>query len=68
LHYYPNRPATATHSPPIDTPSTMPPLTRQRQNRSFLSWPAWQRVLAILPALVLLWLGVWWAGMESTRW
>jgi hypothetical protein len=32
--------------------------------RSVLAWPAWLRVLAILPALVLLWLAVLWASAE----
>ena len=32
--------------------------------RSVLAWPAWLRVLAVLPALVLLWLGVAWASLE----
>jgi hypothetical protein len=29
--------------------------------RSVLAWPAWLRVLAVLPVLALLWLGVDWA-------
>ncbi|MDO9403840.1 MAG: hypothetical protein Q7T87_07420 [Polaromonas sp.] len=30
-----------------------------------LAWPAWQRLLVLLPALALLWLGVWWALPEA---
>ena len=46
----------------------MPSRTVPRPRRSFIAWPAWQRVLAILPVLGLLWLGVLWAGMESAPW
>jgi type VI protein secretion system component VasF len=35
---------------------------------SLLAWPAWLRVLAILPAIVLLWLGVAWALTPPTPW
>jgi hypothetical protein len=31
--------------------------------RSVLAWPAWLRVLAVLPALLLLWLAVGWANV-----
>ncbi|MDT7517977.1 hypothetical protein RAE21_02270 [Rhodoferax sp. TBRC 17198] len=37
----------------------------RRQRTSVLALPAWQRVLWILPALALLWLGVWWACLEA---
>jgi len=37
---------------------------RVRAARSILSWPAWQRVLAVLPAVALLWLAVAWANSE----
>jgi hypothetical protein len=33
--------------------------------RSVLAWPAWLRVLAVLPALLLLWLAVLWASVEA---
>lgn len=46
----------------------MPTLPLRRQRRSFLAWPAWQRVLAVLPVLSLLWLGVLWARMGSAPW
>lgn len=34
-------------------------------SRSVLAWPAWLRVLVLLPVLVLLWLAVWWASMAA---
>lgn len=37
-------------------------------NFSVLAWPAWLRVLAILPAILALWLGVWWALAAELRW
>lgn len=33
---------------------------------SVLTWPAWLRMLAVLPALLLLWLAVGWAGGLSS--
>lgn len=36
--------------------------------RSVLAWPAWLRVLAVVPAVALLWLAVCWAGLESAPW
>ena len=41
---------------------------RVRTARSILSWPAWQRVLAMLPAVALLWLAVAWANSEIAPW
>lgn len=35
---------------------------------SVLGWPAWQRVLAVLPVLLLLWLAVLWASAEVQPW
>ncbi|APW45956.1 hypothetical protein [Rhodoferax antarcticus] len=35
---------------------------------SVLGWPAWLRVLAVLPVLLLLWLAVAWASAEVTPW
>ena len=35
---------------------------------SVLGWPAWLRVLAVLPALVLLWLAVAWTQLEAAPW
>jgi len=36
--------------------------------RSVLAWPAWLRVLTLLPVLVLLWLAVAWANMDIAPW
>lgn len=33
-----------------------------------LAWPAWLRVLAILPAILALWLGVLWALAGELPW
>lgn len=33
--------------------------------RSVLAWPAWLRMLALVPTLVLLWLAVLWASVEA---
>ena len=35
---------------------------------SVLGWPAWQRVLVVLPVLLLLWLAVAWASREVQPW
>ena len=35
---------------------------------SVLGWPAWQRVLAVLPVLLLLWLAVGWASAGLPPW
>ena len=35
---------------------------------SVLGWPAWLRVLAVLPVLLLLWLAVAWASAEVVPW
>jgi hypothetical protein len=34
------------------------------KRRSVLAWPAGLRVLAVLPVVVVLWLGVWWASLQ----
>ncbi len=36
--------------------------------RSVLACPAWLRVLAVLPAVALLWLAVAWANLEAAPW
>ena len=45
---------------------------RTQSPRSFafavLAWPAWLRVLAILPAILALWLGVLWALAGESLW
>ena len=35
---------------------------------SVLAWPAWLRVLIVLPAVALLWLAVAWAQVEIAPW
>jgi hypothetical protein len=40
---------------------------KARRN-SVLNWPAWLRMLAVLPALILLWLAVLWTGLEAAPW
>jgi hypothetical protein len=37
-------------------------------SRSVLAWPAWLRVAAVLPLILLLWLAVWWANMGVKLW
>lgn len=50
-----------TVSPPSPSPKLyMPP--------SMLAWPAWLRVLAVVPVLALLWLAVAWALAEVAPW
>lgn len=45
------------------------PLPRSRHpGASVLAWPAWLRVLAVLPAVALLWLAVAWAALEAAPW
>nr|WP_315465777.1 hypothetical protein [uncultured Rhodoferax sp.] len=42
------------------------PSPRQKNTRpGFMALPAWRRVALTLPALALLWLGVWWASLEA---
>ena len=40
----------------------------QGARRSVLAWPAWLRVLAVLPAVALMWLAVLWAKLEAAAW
>lgn len=53
------------HAPGSDHEAQQP-----AQTRSVLAWPAWLRVLAVLPVLLALWLAVWWAntGAGVTAW
>lgn len=46
------------------------PAAATRPTMSVLAWPAWQRVLLVLPLLLLLWLAVAWAnaGSEAAAW
>ncbi|WP_204249971.1 hypothetical protein [Rhodoferax koreensis] len=45
-----------------------PDFKPESPRRSVLAWPAWLRVLAVLPAVLLLWLAVAWAGLEAAPW
>jgi hypothetical protein len=38
------------------------------QTRGVLAWPAWLRVLVVLPLLLALWLAVWWANAQALPW
>lgn len=40
----------------------------KRLMRSVLAWPAWLRVLAVLPIVAFLWLAVAWAQLEAAPW
>ena len=44
------------------------PRATPSRSASVLAWPAWLRVLAVLPAVVLLWLAVAWAQVEVAPW
>ena len=39
-----------------------------KPTRSVLAWPAWLRVLAVLPLVLLLWLAVLWANEGVGLW
>jgi hypothetical protein len=43
-------------------------VNKKHAARSVLAWPAWLRVLAVVPAVALLWLAVSWAGLEAAPW
>ena len=43
-------------------------MNKKHPARSVLAWPAWLRVLAVMPAVALLWLAVNWASLESAPW
>lgn len=44
------------------------PSSQNLLQRSVLAWPAWLRVLAVAPAVALLWLAVAWANAEIAPW
>ncbi len=41
---------------------------RGKPARSVLTWPAWLRVLVVLPVVVMLWLAVLWANEGAALW
>lgn len=51
--------------PHADTPHRH---THAVPRRSVLAWPAWLRVLAVLPVVLTLWLAVAWANMGLAAW
>ena len=58
----PDTPHTTSHAPSI-APHPSHLATRTHSRLSVLAWPAWRRVLVVLPAVVLLWLAVAWANL-----
>jgi len=62
-----HNPAHAHHPLGSDAPGQAVSPPRLLTN-SVLGWSAWQRVLAVLPVVLLLWLAVWWAGAEVKPW
>jgi len=50
------------------TPDISPSPNPASPGTSVLAWPAWLRVLAVLPAVALLWLAVVWAHIEAAPW
>jgi hypothetical protein len=55
----------------VKNPAISSPLRNAHSSpltRSVLAWPAWLRVLAVLPAIAVLWLAVIWANLEATPW
>lgn len=49
-------------------PSDPNRLFLQHLKRGVLAWPAWLRILLVAPAVVVLWLAVLWADLETTPW
>ncbi|MBE0474270.1 hypothetical protein [Rhodoferax sp.] len=52
----------------IDAPHPHHPVAKPTQPFSVLAWPAWRRVLMVVPIVLLLWLAVWWANMGVSPW
>ena len=51
--------------PPPAAHTLSEPVIERPCGPSVLGWPAWRRMAVVLPALVLLWLAVWWASVEA---
>ena len=60
-------PAHPSHSHAHAAVKSPAPWLRLRQG-SALGWPAWLRVLLVMPLVALLWLGVWWAMAGVQPW
>jgi hypothetical protein len=71
FHFYFGRPMSLHHPPAPQHAHSSPgdrASSRYADRPSLLAWPAWLRVLAILPAVALLWLGVAWALTPAAPW
>jgi hypothetical protein len=44
------------------------PVFFKRGSSSILAWPAWLRVLVVLPVLLILWCAVLWAHVDAAAW
>lgn len=44
------------------------PINKPIRPLSILAWPAWRRVLSVLPLVLALWLAAWWANMGANPW
>jgi hypothetical protein len=47
---------------------SIPPQGKITMRLSVLAWPAWRRILVVLPLVIALWLAVWWANMGVSPW
>ena len=62
--------ATSRRTAPAAAPASSPEVhaARPRAGASVLAWPAWLRLLAVLPVVALLWLAVAWAQLDAAPW
>jgi len=44
------------------------PVAKPTRRLSVLAWPAWRRVLTVVPVVMALWLAMWWANMGASPW
>jgi hypothetical protein len=63
---HPNTPHTHNDGT-LHTHATHPP-AKPVQRLSVLAWPAWLRVLVVLPVVLALWLALVWANMGLASW
>jgi len=64
----PIAPPAHSHAHDHTAPSSAQRIAPARTGRSVLAWPAWLRVLAVLPMVLMLWLAVWWANAGALTW